>query len=81
MYAVCTSNGSTIYSSPAQLMITLPISNENISIIFAIEEKSNFIAMNMAIQPSVKPIKYPIVAFIYSSNNINEVPFLFKTKL
>ena len=81
MYTIYTANVLTIYSSPAQLMITLPISNENTSIIFAIEEKSNFIAMNIAIQPSVKPIKYPIVAFIYFSNNSNEVPFLFKTKL
>ena len=81
MYTIYTANVLTVYSSPAQLIITLPINNENISIIFAIEEKSNFIAMNMAIQPSVKPIKYPIVAFIYSSNNTNEVPFLFKTKL
>ena len=51
-------------SSPTKLTITLPIKRENINIILAIDEKSNFIAMNIAMQPREKPIKYPMVAFI-----------------
>ena len=51
-------------SSPTKLTIILPIKRENINIILAIDEKSNFIAMNIAMQPREKPIKYPIVAFI-----------------
>ena len=51
-------------SSPTKLTITLPIKRENINIILAIDEKSNFIAKNIAMQPREKPIKYPIVAFI-----------------
>ena len=30
----------------------------------AIDEKSNFIAMNIAMHPKEKPIKYPMVAFM-----------------
>ena len=51
-------------SSPTKLTITLPIKRENINIILAIDEKSNFIAMNIAMHPREKPIKYPMVAFI-----------------
>ena len=53
------------FSSPAQLIIMLPISREKIKIIFAIDEKSSFIAMNIAMHPRANPIKYPIVAFIF----------------
>ena len=52
------------FSSPTQLIITLPMSSEKIKIIFAIDEKSSFIAMNIAIHPRANPMKYPIVAFI-----------------
>ena len=68
-------------SSPAQLIITLPINNENIKIIFAIEEKFNLIAINIAIQPSANPIKYPIVAFIIFVKYFNKGQFYLKTKL
>ncbi len=51
-------------SSPTKLIITLPIRRENINNILAIDENSNFIAINIAIHPKEKPIKYPIVAFI-----------------
>ena len=68
-------------SSPAQLIITLPINNENIKIIFAIDEKSNLIAINIAIQPSANPIKYPIVAFIIFVKYFNKGQFYLKTKL
>ena len=68
-------------SSPAQLIITLPINNENIKIIFAIEEKFNLIAMNIAMQPSANPIKYTIVAFIIFVKYLNKGQFYLKTKL
>ena len=68
-------------SSPAQLIITLPINNENIKIIFAIEENSNLIAINIAMQPSANPIKYPIVAFIIFIKYVNKDQFYLKTKL
>ena len=68
-------------SSPAQLIITLPINNENIKIIFAIEEKFNLIAINIAMQPSANPIKYPIVAFIIFVKYVNKDQFYLKTKL
>ncbi len=68
-------------SSPAQLIITLPINNENIKIIFAIDEKSNLIAINIAIQPSAYPIKYPIVSFIIFVKYFNKGQFYLKTKL
>ena len=68
-------------SSPAQLIITLPINNENIKIIFAIDEESNLIAINIAIQPSANPIKYPIVAFIIFVKYFNKGQFYLKTKL
>ena len=69
------------FSSPAQLIITLPINNENIKIIFAIEEKFNLIAINIAMQPSANPIKYPIVAFIIFVKYVNKGQFYLKTKL
>ena len=69
------------FSSPAQLIITLPINNENIKIIFAIEENSNLIAINIAMQPSANPIKYPIVAFIIFIKYVNKDQFYLKTKL
>ena len=53
------------FSSPTQLIITLPMSREKTSTIFAIDEKSSFKAMNIAIHPSANPMKYPIVAFIF----------------
>ena len=68
-------------SSPAQLIITLPINNENIKIILAIDEKSNLIAINIAMQPSANPIKYPIVAFIIFVKYVNKGQFYLKTKL
>ena len=68
-------------SSPAQLITTLPINNENIKIIFAIEENSNLIAINIAMQPSANPIKYPIVAFIVFVKYVNKDQFYLKTKL
>ena len=68
-------------SSPAQLIITLPINNENIKIIFAIEENSNLIAINIAMQPSANPIKYPIVAFIIFVKYVNKDQFYLKFKL
>ena len=40
------------------------MSSEKIKIIFAIDEKSSFIAMNIAMQPRANPMKYPIVAFM-----------------
>ena len=68
-------------SSPAQLITTLPINNENIKIIFAIDENSNLIAINIAMQPSANPIKYPIVAFIIFIKYVNKDQFYLKTKL
>lgn len=53
------------FSSPTQLIITLPMSREKTSTIFAIDEKSSFKAMNIAMHPSANPIKYPIVTFIF----------------
>ena len=40
------------------------MSSEKIKIIFAIDEKLSFMAMNIAIHPRANPMKYPIVAFI-----------------
>ena len=68
-------------SSTTQLITTLPINNENIKIIFAIEEKFNLIAINIAMQPSANPIKYPIVAFIIFVKYFNKGQFYLKTKL
>ena len=68
-------------SSPTQLITTLPINNENIKIIFAIEEKFNLIAINIAMQPSANPIKYPIVAFIIFVKYVNKGQCYLKTKL
>ena len=53
----------------------------NNKIIFAIEEKSNLIAMNIAIHPSAKPMKYPIVAFIIFVKYVNKDQFYLKSKL